>query len=152
MKVIIIKSTPAIGLRGEIKNISDGYARNFLIPQGIALDASKKNVARLEAEANNVNQSLVQNKSQLKQLVHQLNGKVIKIASKVNKAGTLYGSIGPIEICQAIKEQFDYNLDPAVLGKIQHLKHLGEHQISCKVDQTEVNFKIIIQANNETSA
>ncbi|NCN07553.1 50S ribosomal protein L9 [Candidatus Falkowbacteria bacterium] len=128
MKVIFIKKIKKIGEIGDIKEVSDGYAINFLIPQKIAEPASVKNVNKFrnikQQDNKQANKALVLAQKKAK----QLQGLVIKIIGKCNDDGKLYSSISADMIVDKLKDR-GINIESSQINLLKPIKDLGKHSV-----------------------
>ncbi|TRZ83562.1 50S ribosomal protein L9 [bacterium] len=111
MKIILLKNVPKLGSKFDVKEVSAGYAKNFLIPNKMAIIATKNSVARLQKltiQEKNVDAITEYN---FKELTKQLKNSEIILEAKTNKEGKLFGSISEEEIKKALKEQKNIELD-----------------------------------------
>lgn len=147
MKIILLKNVENLGKEGEIKEVSMGYARNFLIPRGLADVASPDIIAYIEKrkqrEANRAEIDL----HKTEKLVSQLDGQEFEISAKSTDAGTLYASITTAKISSILKAR-GYNVmkDQIIFEMI---KTVGEHKVSIKFPHgLECSIKVIVTAIN----
>lgn len=129
MKVILIRDVKGTGRKGEIKDVADGYARNFLIKQGLAEPATKQAIAKVEADIA-VNQKA--NELDLKrtqEAVGKLDGQEVTIEEKMNDTGHLYAALSGKTVAAAVKKQLKVNLDPKQVTFDAPIKESGEHRI-----------------------
>ncbi|PIR03094.1 MAG: 50S ribosomal protein L9 [Candidatus Magasanikbacteria bacterium CG11_big_fil_rev_8_21_14_0_20_43_7] len=129
MKVILLQDIKGTGRKGEIKDVADGYARNFLIKQGLAQSATKQAVAAVEADLA-INQKA--NELELKrtqEVVAKLDGMEITVAEKINEKGHLYAALSPNAVTFAVKNQLKTNLDPKQVIFEAPIKETGEHLV-----------------------
>ncbi len=129
MKVILLREVKGTGKKGEIKEVADGYARNFLIKQGLAQPASKQAVAAVEADLA-VNQKA--NELDLKRTqdaVAKLDGQEIAIEEKMNEAGHMYAALSGKTVAAEVKKQLKVNLDTKQIAFDAPIKESGEHVV-----------------------
>lgn len=143
MKIILLKDVPKVGKRGDIKNTSDGFARNFLFPQSFAVPASDSAVKKIEKE--NELKKIEKEKTHEKfhALKEELVGRGVVIHKKTDEAGNLYAGVSRKEIIEALKElKFPVpgNLNEDMIQLSEHIKTLGEH-----------TAKIVFSPNEEIS-
>jgi len=130
MKVILLKDAPRIGKRGDIKNVSDGYARNFLFPGGFAEQATNSAIKKVEQE--NEIKKIKKEKSHkvFYALKESLTERGVVINKKADEAGKLYAGVQKKEIIEALRElkfPVPENLDDKMIELSEHIKTLGEH-------------------------
>lgn len=149
MQLILLKDVPDLGKKGEIKNASDGYARNFLLPQKLAIVASKQEIAKWQAtRENEQKQKSVQNEKTGKTL-QSLNNKKIILKAKASAKGTLFKAVKESDIIKGIESQL--KIDPTDLQLIigEPLKTLGRHPVKIKADNQTADLIIEIIKKDE---
>lgn len=128
MKVILLKNINSLGKQGEIKEVSDGYARNFLIPRQLADIATNDLIEHIQKlrhkEAKIAKKELEYSES----IADKLEGKIFEIRAKASSEGRLYASVHPQEISQLLKKN-GYSIDEKNIHA-DHIKEIGEHTIT----------------------
>ncbi|MFA6587776.1 MAG: 50S ribosomal protein L9 [Patescibacteria group bacterium] len=143
MKVLFLTAIPPYKA-GEIYNISDGYARNFLIPKGYVLPADDKTLSHVK-ELKAINQKRISEQSEkLKEALGKLNGLDIHIQAKITPAGKLYAKISPAEISKAIFENIGENLSKSLVDQLPYIKDSGQHEITLQENDKTIKFTLII--------
>ncbi|NLW85498.1 MAG: 50S ribosomal protein L9 [Planctomycetes bacterium] len=104
MKLLLKKNVANLGIIGDVVEVKPGYARNYLLPQALALMPTKGNLKRVEADKQRYLEQLAKEKAALKEKAKLVDGKEITIAARANEEGHLYGSIGPAQITAALAE------------------------------------------------
>ena len=104
MKVIFLKDVKGKGKKGEVKNVADGYAQNFLIKQGLAIEASNANMSSLDAQKKKEEKLAAQELEEAKKLKEQLEKITVELTAKSGEGGRLFGSITSKQIAEAIAE------------------------------------------------
>ncbi|MBR2404951.1 MAG: 50S ribosomal protein L9 [Clostridia bacterium] len=133
MKVIFIKDLKGQGKVGEEKNISDGYAKNFLIPKGYAIEATNANINDYKGKKDSENfkkQQEIEKAELLKQKLSEIN---LKLAAKCGENGKLFGSITSKELAENIKKQFDLSIDKKKIILPDGIKTVGTHKVEVKL-------------------
>jgi large subunit ribosomal protein L9 len=133
MKVILVQDVKNLGKEGEVKEVSNGYARNFLIPKGLATEATKGNLKEIEEKAIRLRKQKDQEKIEAQALVERLDGKSVKIAARVGGGDKLFGAVTAREISEAINQEFKINLDKKKVDLGDPIKHLGEYPVKLKI-------------------
>jgi len=105
MKVILLKNVSGLGRRGDLKEVSDGYSRNFLLPRGLAEAATVKNISLVKAQEDAKVRVKVQAENKLEKLARKLNGLVLEIQEKVSEANKFYAAISKNTIVNKLKER-----------------------------------------------
>ena len=135
MEIILLETLNKLGKAGELVNVKDGFARNFLIPKKKAIIASKKNKEDLESKMSQINKNNAKKLEEAKLLKEALNGKKINISMEANEEGNLFGSVSQKHISTEINKQLNLNIesDSILTGQI---KSLGTHEISIRLYDT----------------
>lgn len=131
MKVILLKDVKSIGKAGDVKEVSNGYARNFLFPGKLAQVATPELIKRAEAQKADLVKKSEEELEKTEKLASELDGFVIKIKAKANEEGKLFGSIKPEMIREVlIKEKLNIGGISAEKISTESIKELGEHKVS----------------------
>lgn len=142
MQVLLLKDVKGLGRRGEKKEVSDGHARNFLIPNGFVAAATAQTLA-VEAQKEQVHEARERReKKEALRLQGLLQGKTVVIHTRVSDAGNLYAAVGPAQVAEALKK-IDATVDAAMIG-MQPIKHLGTTEALLALHPL-VSAKIYIQ-------
>jgi large subunit ribosomal protein L9 len=140
MKVILTKDVAKVGRRHEVKELADGFARNFIIARGLGVLATEKNLAKLKAEHV---EKAVQG-DLLDKLVSGLSNKVVKLEAKASDKGHLFASIHLAQILQALKDQHRIEIPESMVILPEPLKTVGEHHIQIKTPHSKGEFLVQI--------
>ena len=111
MKVILTQNVPGVGEAGAIKEVADGYARNYLIPQKLAAPSTRSSLKQAEAQAEAIVRKANKQRESLQQTASALDGKTVKIRARVGSENRLYGSITPADVAEAIGKQHNVTVD-----------------------------------------
>lgn len=151
MKVLLIKDVYKLGRAGDVKKVADGYGRNYLIPQGLAVLATPgalKQVERIRSQAEIRRASL---NEELKGLAEQINGLTLTFAAKAGETGKLYGSITTQDVATALQEKTRYEVKRAQID-MQPIRNLGEFTAHVRLTMDLVpEIKIIVYREGESS-
>ena len=149
MEVILKQDVPNLGYTNEKVNVKPGYARNFLIPQGIAILATETNKKIL---AENLKQKAFKADKVLneaEELAKGLKDLTVKIGAKAAESGKIFGSVNAIQIAQALKDQFKFDIDRKKIHVDgEHIKELGTYKariILHKEVQLDINFEVFAE-------
>lgn len=141
MKVILLKDIKGTGKKGEIINVSDGHARNYLFPRNLAEPATQGNVKVLKkkkaAKAREEQELL----DAAKALAKKLEGIGLVLKSKAGEGGRLFGSITSMDVAKELKESHDLTVDKRKIQMDGHIKEMGEHEVEIKL-HPEVTAKV----------
>jgi large subunit ribosomal protein L9 len=132
MKVILRENVESLGKAGDKVKVSDGFARNFLIPKGLAIEASSRNVKSLEHEKKYILKAVEKEKKKAETLAQQLAGVTCTIARRVGEQDKLFGSVGTKDIEKALEEQ-GIEIDMKNILLDEPLKSLGEFPVKIKL-------------------
>lgn len=144
MQVILKKDIKGTGKAGDIVNVSDGYARNKLIPSGQAVEATEANKRAIAREKANLAQKIAEEKAAAEALAKILEQKPIIVKTKVGEGGKLFGSITSMDIAVAIKEQTGNEVDKKKIVLEKPIKEIGTSKIDIKLYQ-DVTAKIEVR-------
>ena len=111
MKVILLQDVKSLGKKGEIVNVNDGYARNFILPKKLGAEATPKNLNDLKLQKNNEKKVAQENLDAAKELAAELSAGKVELAIKVGEGGRTFGSVSSKEIAAAVKEQMKLDVD-----------------------------------------
>lgn len=117
MKVILLEDVKALGKKGQVVNVSDGYARNLLLPKKLGVEATGKNMNDLKLQKAHEDKVAQENLDAAKAFAEELKDKQVTVGIKVGEGGRTFGSISAKEIAEAAKAQLGYELDKK---KLQH--------------------------------
>jgi large subunit ribosomal protein L9 len=146
MKVVLIKDTPKIGRKGDVKNVSDGHAYNFLFPQGIAKEATPKVLAEIEAGKANREATAEASKQAVKDLFSQVAGKEIVVTEKVNEKGHLFAGLHAKEISARIKSDLGVDLQENMIKLDEPIKEVGEYEVALSNGDEKGVLKVKVEA------
>lgn len=132
MKVIFLQDVKGQGKKGEIKDLAEGYVRNFLLPRGLVKEATEGNVKTLDAQKRSEAKRKEQEKLDAQALGAKLAELTVKIKGKAGEGGRLFGAISSKQVAQALEEQFQIKLDKRKL-EMEPIRALGVTQIKVKL-------------------
>ena len=133
MKVIFLQDVKGSGKKGEVKNVSDGYARNFLLGKGLAVEANAKNMNLLEGQKASAQHKKDVEKQNAEEISAAINGKTIKAVAKAGNGGKLFGSITASNIAELIEKQFDKKIDKKKITLKTDIKNFGTYEVEIKL-------------------
>ncbi len=147
MDIILLQDVKALGKKGETVKVSDGYARNFILPKKLGLEATKQNLYDLNmqkaAQAKKEQELLDEAKNQAKKLEEL----TVKLAIKAGEGGKTFGSVSSKEIAAALKEQFGQDIDKKKLQLNDAIKHAGTYTVPAKLHpQVTAQLKVEVEA------
>ena len=133
MKVLLIKDVKTLGKAGEIKEVADGYGKNFLIGKGLALQATNEVIAKHNAEQKKLALKEEEEIKAAKELAEKINATKLTIRHKVGANGQLIGSVTNKEISEELEKQFSIMVDKKSIVVDNKLKNIGIYEVSCKL-------------------
>ncbi|NBY45586.1 MAG: 50S ribosomal protein L9 [Acidimicrobiia bacterium] len=133
MKVLLRSDIKGIGRRGDIVNVSSGHARNFLLPNDLAIVANAGTIAQAEVMRKSREQQIAADRESARLVATSLSTTVIKIAAKAGNEGRLFGSINAAEIAKAVFDQTGVTIDRKSIQVETPLRQLGEHSVSAEI-------------------
>ena len=132
MKVILLQDVKALGKKGEVVNVNDGYARNFILPKKLGVEANGKNLNDLKLQKNNEAKVAQEHLDAAKKLAEELKAGKVVLTMKVGEGGRTFGSVSSKEIAEAVKEQMHLEIDKKKIQLKEQIKTLGTHIVSVK--------------------
>ncbi len=133
MKVILLEDVKALGKKGQVVNVSDGYARNLLLPKKLGVEATGKNMNDLKLQKAHEDKVAQENLDAAKTFAEELKDKQVTVGIKVGEGGRTFGSISAKEIAEAAKAQLGYELDKKKLQLSAPIKELGTTMVPIKL-------------------
>ncbi|MHC1725101.1 MAG: 50S ribosomal protein L9 [Syntrophobacteraceae bacterium] len=145
MKVILAENIDSLGQIGDLVNVAPGYGRNFLLPKGLAMEATGKNVRELEHKKRILAQKREQRRQEMLSLAEKLNAVTITMRRKVAEDEKLYGSVSTTDIAKNLEDK-GFSVEKKAITLDQPIKQLGEFTVSIRVDaQITANIKVVIE-------
>ncbi len=133
MKVILLEDVKSLGKKGEIVNVSDGYARNMILPKKLGVEATPKNLNDLKLQKANAEKVAQENLDAAKAFAADLETKQVEVTLKVGEGGRTFGSISTKEIAEAAKKQLGLELDKKKLQLREPIRCLGITQVPVRL-------------------
>ena len=133
MKVILLDNIKGVGKKDEIINASDGYARNYLLPKKLAVEANAENMSKLNNKKEAANYKKDQEKQNAEELAKKLKGIMLKIKVKAGENGKIFGGVTSKEISENLKSQYNFVVDKKKIELKDTIKTLGSFNVSIKL-------------------
>lgn len=144
MKVILLQDIKGVGKKDQIINASDGYAKNFLIPKKMAVEATKVNMNRLERQHADAAAKAKAELEEAQKLGKEIEEKTINIKVKVGNNGKLFGAVTNKEVAAALKDQFNIDIDKKKIA-VEPIKAVGDSEAAIKLHpQVTAKLKISV--------
>ena len=146
MKVILLEDVKSLGKKGQIVDVSDGYARNFILAKKLGLEATSKNLNDLKLKKAHGDKLAAQRLQEAKDFAAKLEGLQVTLKIKAGEGGKLFGSISSKEIAEAAKEQLGLEIDKKKLVLPNPIKAIGTTDVPVKLHpQVTGELKVIVQ-------
>lgn len=145
MKVIFSVDVRGQGKKGEMKEVSDGYARNYLIPRGLAAEATADNINAMRLKEKARAAQLAREKAVALENARKLDGVQVIIRARAGGAGKLFGAVTSQEISDALKEQFDIDIEKNKIVQAEPIKSFGSYTVKAKLGfETSGNINVLV--------
>lgn len=132
MKVILKEDVKGQGKKGQLVNVSDGYARNFLLPRGLAMEADAQAMNDLKNKEETARHHAAMEKQNAEEAAKALKGKTVKLTAKAGSAGRLFGSVTTKEVAEGLKAQFQVEVDKRKIS-MADVKAFGSYEAEVKL-------------------
>lgn len=133
MEVILLQDVKALGKKGQIVKVNDGYARNFILPKKLGVEANSKNMNDLKLQKANEEKIAAEQLAAAKALAEELKDKEVVLTLKTGEGGKTFGSISSKEIAEAAKSQLSLDIDKKKIQLKDSIKSLGVHNVAIKL-------------------
>jgi len=144
MKIILLKDVEKLGKKGEVKNVADGYARNFLIPNKLAALATKSELAKLEKQKKIETEKAEEELKLYQKIASQIDGLEIEILVKVSEEDKLFGAVTTSQIAEKLKEK-NFEIKKEQIKLEEPIKEIGEYEVTVEFPHNlETKIKVII--------
>jgi large subunit ribosomal protein L9 len=133
MKVIFLKDVKGKGKKGEVKNVADGYAHNFLIKQGLAVEASNANISSLDAQKKKQEKEAAEELAEAKKLKEKLDQITVELTAKAGEGGRLFGSITTKQVAEELQKKHGIKIDKRKMELEDAIRTLGHTKVPVKL-------------------
>ena len=146
MEVILLEDVKSLGKKGQIVNVNDGYARNFILPKKLGLEANNKNLNDLKLKKANDEKIAQEQLEEAQELGKKIEAGKVELAIKVGEGGRTFGSVSTKEIAAAVKEQMGYDIDKKKIQLKEAIKALGTHNVPVKLHtKVTAELKVVVK-------
>lgn len=146
MKVIFLKDVSSKGRRGEIKEVADGYAHNYLIPQGLAIAATPAAVKMVEVQSKSDAKRKALDHEEMSKVAKQIEGKELTFKAKAASTERIHGSVTSADIAEKLGKLVGYEIDKKKISLEEPLRNLGEHNVIISFSKSvEASIKVNIE-------
>ena len=149
MKVILTKDVQGTGKAGDVKEVADGFARNFLIGKGLALEATTKNLSDLAGKKASQQHKIDVEKQNAREIAEKINGKTVTVHAKAGANGKLFGAVTAAQIAEQIAAQYGCTVDKKRISLKSDIKNYGEYEAEIRL-YTGIGAKVtvsVVEAN-----
>lgn len=146
MKVILQQDVKGLGKKGATVEVAEGYGRNFLLPRGLAVEATGGALKNLQEQQKNERRRLEKEKAEARELAAQLDGKTVTLTAKAGESGRLFGAITNKDIAQAVGQLLGTKIERRNVELKEPLRTLGGHQVTVKFGHG-ASAKVTVQIN-----
>lgn len=148
MQIILIQDVNNLGGSNEVVTVKNGYARNFLIPQKMAVEASPGNLKQLEERLKQIRKKEEKMMAEINQVISVLKSAPLKIGAKTGTSGRIFGAVTNVQVSRAIREQRGYEVDRRKIHIVDEIRELGTYK--AKVDfgnghEAEVDLEVVAE-------
>lgn len=147
MKVILQQDVKGLGKKGELVNASDGYARNFLLPKNLAVEADAQNMTEFKNAEKSKQHKIDTQKAQAQESANKVSGKIIRMTAKAGQGGKLFGSVTAKEIADQIKKEYNIDVDKRKIT-VDEIKAFGTYEAEIKF-YNGIVAKVDVQVSGE---
>lgn len=146
MEIILIQDVDNLGGANELIKVKNGYARNYLIPGKLAVEASPSNIKQLEEKLKQLKKKEDKMLAEISSVISKLTESALKLTAKTGTSGRIFGSITPLQISRAIREQKGYEIDRKRIHLTDEVKEIGTYKAQIDFGNgksTEVDFEVV---------
>jgi large subunit ribosomal protein L9 len=130
MKVVLLQDVPKVGEAGSIQSVKDGFARNYLIPQGLATEATVGRIKNAEQRMRSIQRKVEREEDAQKSLSEKIDGTRIQVVARVGEQGRLYGSITASDVAEKLAAEVGEEIDRRKVLLSEPIRTIGEHQVT----------------------
>ncbi len=147
MEVILMEDVKSLGKKGDIVKVNDGYARNFILPKKLGVEATKQNLYSLRVQKEAENRRLQEILTEARELAKKLEASTVNLKIKAGEGGRTFGSISTKEIATALNEQSGLALDRKKIQLSEPIKNVGSYTVGVKLHpKVTVELKVVVEA------
>lgn len=148
MKVILLQDVKSVGKKGELVNVSDGYARNFIFKKNLGVEATPKHLNDLKLQKQNDEKVAAETLANAKSFAEELQTKSVEVTIKAGQDGRVFGSVSTKEIAKAAKDQLSYELDKKKMQLKEPIKNIGTYMVPIRLHpKVTAELKVRVKGN-----
>jgi large subunit ribosomal protein L9 len=148
MQVILIEDVDNLGGRNELVTVKNGYARNYLIPRKLAVEANPSNLKQQEERLKVITKKEAVMLAELNKVIEVLKASPVSIGAKTGTSGKIFGSVTSLQIARAIRDQKGYEIDRKRISIVDEVKELGTHKAAIDFgngNNVEIDFEVVAE-------
>ena len=151
MKMILRETVASLGRAGDVVNVKPGFARNYLLPKGLAYMVSAANVRRIDEEAQHREVQIRRDYLEANRQAARIEELTINVSARAGDEGQLFGSVTVRDICEKVEESgIDFELDRRAVHLAEPIKSVGEHRVPIRFQPgVEVELRVIVEAEED---
>lgn len=147
MKIVLKDDVKNIGKMGQIIDVADGYARNYLVPRGLAIEANTKNIKALEHEKRIIEKKAKKIKNSAQELSNKISARTFTIKAKAGDEGKLFGSVTTMDIAELLQKE-GIEIDKKKISLDEPIKRLGSYSVNVKI-HSEISTQLKVEVIQE---
>ena len=144
MEIVLLEDVKALGKKGQIVKVNDGYARNFILPKKLGVEATSKNLNDLKLQKANAEKVAAEQLAAAKELAEKIEKLTVTLKMKAGEGGKAFGSVSSKEIAAAAADQFKLDIDKKKLVLPEPIKTFGNHEVPVKLHK-DVTAKLTVK-------
>ena len=145
MRVVLRADVDSVGKKGDLVEVADGYARNYLVPRGLAIVATKGVVKQAETMRRAREVKEARERESVQVLADRLTGQTVRVEARAGEGGKLFGSVTAVDIADAVHQQLGIDLDRRKLHLPEAIKDVGSHEVSMHLfEGVEAAFTVVV--------
>ena len=144
MEVVLLEDVKALGKKGQVVKVNDGYARNFILPKKLGVEATSKNLNDLKLQKANAEKIAAEQLAEAKKLAEEIDKMSVTVSIKAGEGGRAFGSVSTKEIAKAAKDQLKLDIDKKKMVLPEPIKTFGVHRVKAKLYQ-DIAGEILVQ-------
>ena len=146
MEIVLLEDVKALGKKGQIVKVNDGYARNFILPKKLGVEATAKNLNDLKLQKANAEKVAAEQLAEAKALAEKIGELSVTLKMKAGEGGRAFGSVSSKEIAAAVKDQMSLDVDKKKIQLKEAIKSLGTHIVSVKLHpEVTAELKVVVK-------
>lgn len=151
MELLLREDIDNLGARGELVKVRSGYGRNFLLPRGLAVQATPSNIKQIEQQRKALLKKAATEKADAEELAKMLSGVTLEFTRKVGEHGVLYGSVTSLDLGEGLTAQ-GYEIDRKRIQLKEPIKEVGEFEVPVKLHrEVTANLKVVVKKEEEAA-